>query len=182
MNKEQTILSLVPSQLQIDEAGRIWRTARRGGNPKRGGIRITPSPRHRAEYIQRQGYLLVAVTIQNSRYVAGAHRIVWTYFNGAIPESLTINHKNGVKNDNRLENLELATMSQQRQHALQVLNVDRNRPKGSKHPKTKLLEADVLEIRRLRAEGMMVKTIALRYGMKPKAISAICNRRTWLHI
>ena len=176
------ILSLVPSQLQIDEQGRIWRIARRGGNPNRGGIRITPMPRHRAEYVERYGYLLIAATISNQRYVTGAHRVVWTHFNSPIPDGLTINHKNGNKEDNRPENLELATHSEQRRHALAVLNVNRNRPKGSKHPKTKLLEADVLEIRRLRSTGMMVKDIAVLYTMKKRAISAICTRRTWPHI
>lgn len=182
MNKEQTILSRVPSELEIDALGQIWRIARRGGNRLRGGIRITPMPRHRAEYRQRGGYLLVAVNVENVRYVAGAHRLVWTYFNGPIPDGHEINHKNGVKDDNRPENLEPATGSANRRHALEVLRVNRNRPKGSLHPKTKLTEADVIEIRRLRLNGMMVKDIAGQYAMKKRAISAICCRRTWQHI
>jgi hypothetical protein len=73
-------------------------------------------------------------------------------------------------------------MSQQRRHALDVLNVNRNRPQGSKHPKTSLHENDVRRMRRLRACGVMVKDIAAMYGMRPKAVSAICTRRTWKHI
>jgi len=87
-----------------------------------------------------------------------------------------------VKDDNRPENLELATYSEQRIHALEVLHVNHTHPKGSLHPKTHLLEADVLEIRRLRASGMMVKDLAARYGITSKGMSAICCRRTWLHI
>ncbi|MBU0643679.1 MAG: HNH endonuclease [Alphaproteobacteria bacterium] len=102
--------------------------------------------------------------------------------NVPIPASMTINHKDGVKTNNRPENLELATMSEQRRHALDVLSVARHHPTGSKHPKTTLMEADVLEIRRRRASGERVIDIAAAFCMKPKAISAICTGRTWTHI
>ena len=79
-------------------------------------------------------------------------------------------------------NLEVVTYSRNRRHALEVLHVNRNRPIGSRHPKTHLTEADVIEMRRLRATGMMVQEIAARYAMKERAVSAICVRRTWQHI
>lgn len=182
MNKEQMILSVVPSELRIDEAGRVWRVAVRGGRPDRGGFAVRPCEPRRAEYRQRQGYLLVAVTLSGTKYVTGAHRLVWTHLHGAIPPGLIVNHRNGVKDDNRPENLELATESENRYHALETLSARRHRPTGSAHPKTHITEADVIEIRRLRAAGEMVKAIAARYSMKPKAVSAICNRVTWKHI
>ena len=37
------------------------------------------------------------------------HRLVWTSFNGLIPEGLEINHRNEKKEDNSLANLELVT-------------------------------------------------------------------------
>lgn len=37
------------------------------------------------------------------------HRVVWEMFNGPIPEGLVINHINGVRGDDRIENLELVT-------------------------------------------------------------------------
>lgn len=37
------------------------------------------------------------------------HRIIWETFNGPIPEGYEINHKNEIRNDNRLENLEILT-------------------------------------------------------------------------
>lgn len=40
------------------------------------------------------------------------HRAVWEAFNGPILRGLEINHKNCVRDDNRLENLELVTSSQ----------------------------------------------------------------------
>lgn len=189
MDKETVFLRAVSrGELEIDSEGRIWRTAKRHGKgvlPGGGygpGTTTSPCLRVRGEYRDRLGYLLVAITVDGQRTVTGAHRIVWSSINGPIPKGVTINHKNGVKDDNRPKNLELATYSQQRRHALEVLNVRRNHPTGSKHPKTHLTEADVLKIRNLRAAGEMVKAIAADFEMKPKAISAICNRRTWTHI
>lgn len=37
------------------------------------------------------------------------HRMIWKAFNGDIPTGYEINHKNGIRDDNRLENLELLT-------------------------------------------------------------------------
>jgi len=183
MDKEELLLSLVSSGVfEIDAAGCIWRIKTCGGSPLRGGSWIRPCLRHRAEYRSRSGYLLVCANINGRRVATGAHRLVWAHRHGPIPNRLTINHLNGVKDDNRPENLELATYSEQRRHALDVLHVNRNRPTGSKHPKTHLQEEDVIEMRRLRQGGLAVKEIAARYCMKPKAVSAICRRRTWLHV
>lgn len=37
------------------------------------------------------------------------HRVIWFYFNGEIPKGMQIDHINGDKTDNRLENLRLVT-------------------------------------------------------------------------
>lgn len=46
-----------------------------------------------------------------------AHRLAWIYANGSIPENREIDHINGMKADNRLCNLRLATPMQQRANA-----------------------------------------------------------------
>lgn len=38
-----------------------------------------------------------------------AHRLIWVYVNGSIPENMEVDHINAVKTDNRIENLRLAT-------------------------------------------------------------------------
>ena len=37
------------------------------------------------------------------------HRVVYTEFVGGIPEGLIVDHKNAIKTDNRVENLQLLT-------------------------------------------------------------------------
>lgn len=182
MSREDVLLSLVKSgEMEIDAEGRIWRVKKRGGNPSR-NYAVRPCPRVRAEYPQRGGYLLVTTTINGKKTTASAHRVVWTHFNGPIPDGLTINHKNGIKDDNQPANLETATYSDQRRHAINTLDVNRNRPKGELNPHAQLTAYQVIAVRALRVNGTPVKEIARMYGMKPRAISAICHRRTWKHI
>ena len=45
------------------------------------------------------------------------HRLVWEAVHGPVPEGYEINHINGIKNDNRLANLELVTHQENMQHA-----------------------------------------------------------------
>ena len=40
------------------------------------------------------------------------HRVIWELFNGPIPNGMEIDHINGIRDDNRIENLRLATKSQ----------------------------------------------------------------------
>jgi hypothetical protein len=57
------------------------------------------------------GYIRVGI---NGKQIM-AHRIIWEMFNGAIPDGLQIDHINEVKDDNRIENLQLVTNKQNQQ-------------------------------------------------------------------
>lgn len=56
-----------------------------------------------------KGYLQLHTSRNGKCLDKSVHRLVWETFNGEIPEGLQIDHKNSVRDDNRLENLQLLT-------------------------------------------------------------------------
>jgi hypothetical protein len=49
----------------------------------------------------------IKVRIDGKQY--SAHRLIWIMHNGNIPDGLQIDHINGIRDDNRIGNLRLAT-------------------------------------------------------------------------
>lgn len=53
------------------------------------------------------GYLFFTLSKNNKRIYPRIHRLVYETFVGPIPKGYDIHHINGIKTDNRLENLEM---------------------------------------------------------------------------
>ena len=66
------------------------------------------------------GYIRISFKYNEKITHIFAHRAIWIYFNGEIPEGLEPNHKSGVKFNNRLSNLELVTRSENQLHAYRI--------------------------------------------------------------
>ena len=171
---------------EIDESGNVWRLAQR-----RRGSRWDPNTeivirieRRRAENRTSLGYLQVRVMTNLKRHQSLAHRLVWRHFHGPIPPGLTINHRNGVKDDNRPENLELATYAEQTRHSHFVLGnrCPRFEQDGEANAMAKLRAGAVREIRRRRAGGEPLKSIAEDFGVSDRAISKIALGQRWRSI
>lgn len=52
----------------------------------------------------------VHVKIKNKTYKA--HRLAWVYVNGDLPDGYVIDHVNHVRDDNRIDNLRIATVKE----------------------------------------------------------------------
>lgn len=115
------------------------------------------------------------------------HRLVAQAF---IPNPLnlpTVNHRDGVKVNNYVGNLEWATYSDNMRHSWTDLQSYRNRvaksPRGEANKSAKLTTADVLEIRRTYVKDQMgTHRLAKKYGVSKPAIRAILRRKTWAHV
>lgn len=180
-NEEFVYQSVLNGDLQIDTEGRIWRVCKRGWDRWKGVAISRPCRRVRAE-LDSGDYFQVRAMFDGTRVYALAHRLVWRHFNGPIPVSLTINHKDGRKKRNVPNNLEPATYSEQRYHAIQVLGAKHADFTGEKHPQALTTEKRVLEMRQRRRAGERVKDLAQEFGMSAKTASGICRGCTWRHL
>lgn len=53
---------------------------------------------------------------------------------------------------------------------------------GSRNGAAVFTEDDILRMRRMAAEGMLQKEIAVIFGIRPCSVSRIVNRKAWTHI
>lgn len=162
--------AVVNGELLIDNKGQVWRVAVRKGNRWSGRTHVVPCKKRRAEH-KTASYLQVRLMVSGTRVSASAHRLVWRHFNGPIPEGLTINHKNGVKTDNRPENLEAMTYAENLKHAYRMGLKDQS---GQTNPAAILADTQVEVIRQTYAEGQTTQAaLAERYGVTFQTISDI---------
>lgn len=105
------------------------------------------------------------------------HRLIWIYFNGKIPDGMQINHKNGIKTDNRLCNLEVVTPYENIKHSIE--KGLRCSPKGHKHCHAKLTEKEAEEIK---YSSDRTSFLAHKYNISLPTVCGIRSGRTWKHI
>lgn len=165
-------------ELEILPDGTVWRITKKGWDRWQQRTVSRPCKRVRAENSTgKREYFQVRVMWDKVRYYCQAHRLVWLHFHGPIPEGMTINHKNGIKTDNRPDNLELATHSEQQIHAARTLRVGHAcNQSDEKNSMSKLTNAQVIEIRKRRATGEMLKSIARDFNVTYQTISKIARK------
>jgi len=124
------------------------------------------------------GYPTVSLKKHGKVKLAKVHRLVLLSFQG--PSSLQVNHKNGIKDDNRLENLEYCTASENLKHAFSIGLASQL---GSRNAQAKVTEEDVREIRKALAEGSTtIKAVAKKYNIARTTVSQIKTGINWGHV
>jgi hypothetical protein len=74
-----------------------------------------------AANVKNNGYKRVSLCRPGRVYEVNVHRLVAKAFISNPQNKKTVNHKNGIRTDNRVENLEWATMSEQMKHSIHRL-------------------------------------------------------------
>ena len=120
---------------------------------------------------------------RQERYNILLHRLIWICANGDIPDKIEVNHKNGIKDDNRLNNLELTTKSENALHSRRVLGNKGGVLIGENSSNSKLKKWQVLEIRARYIKGIVtLKMLAKEYGVSWPTIADIIKRKNWKEI
>lgn len=131
--------------------------------------------------ISRNGYKRTRLYKDGDGVSHNIHRLVAMTFIDNPDGKPTVNHKNGIKTDNRTVNLEWNTFSENQTHGYRMgLNKG---PRGELCGHAKLTEKDVREIRRRYKEGgIFQRELGEEYGITRSSIGAIVRRKSWKHI
>ena len=106
------------------------------------------------------------------------HKLVAEAFICNPENKVYVNHLDGDKSNNNVNNLEWCTAKENCQHAI-LNNLFGIPVKGENHCRAKLKEKEVLEIRKSK---LKVKEIAKLYNISLRNVRNILARDSWKHI
>lgn len=139
------------------------------------GVIYHKNGRRLSQYFNN-GYKRVSlVTNSGKRKDFAVHRIVGEVFIPNPEDKPFINHINGVKDDNRVENLEWCTPKENSQHAVKaglMLRLEN-------HPRTSLTKEKVVEIYKRLLQGETSIRLSEEYNLTPSCVADISKRRSW---
>jgi hypothetical protein len=169
-------------------ATKVWRevpgTDGRYSVSSCGRVRSEPGGRRRGGSIVRaapdnRGYVRFSVRVPGGRLTLHVHSLVALLFIGPRPNGLGVNHKNGIKTDNRVENLEYVTPGENSRHAS---THGLYRPsRGDRHYKAKL-SAEAVAYIRASYPAKSLGELAVLFGVSKTTVCRVAKRRGWKHL
>lgn len=126
------------------------------------------------------GYSTIALCVNKKCSSKKIHRLVMLTFIG--PSNLQVNHIDGNKLNNCLNNLEYCTQRDNIKHAHILGLRDNCYKKGSSNSQAKLTEQDIPIIRQLLVDGVSKTEIARTYHVDRKVIYNIQHKKRWRHV
>lgn len=159
---------------EVSDYGRVRSKARFSQQKGRWGTAMVRFPaKDMRVFTQPAGYKYICLCLNGVPTKHLLHRLVLLAFVG--PSELQCNHKDGEKANNRLDNLEYCTATENLRHCIDVLGKKRGEGVGNS-----VLTEDA--VRAIRLDGRPIKEIAASYGVSYQAIHMVKSRRNWGHV
>ncbi len=164
---------------EVSNLGRVRRVAA-GPGTYPGRVLATPIPKPTSPGNERNAYPRACLQqAERGQIALKVHRLVALAFIGPPPEGKPfVNHKNGVKRDNRLENLEWCSAAENSAHSV----ASGFQPAGVELPQSKLTDEGVVCAVILRLAGWKGKEIARRLGVSTVTANKAASGRSWRHV
>lgn len=132
-----------------------------------------------AKQTQSRGYMVIGVTMGGRKTTVGVHRLVAMEYCDGYSDGMQVNHKNGIKHDNRAENLEWVTPTQNMKHAFSTGLANSS---GERNSMAKLNRKSVEQIRSMARAGASSASIASLFGVCYATVNYIKNNKTWKEV
>lgn len=130
--------------------------------------------------LNKYGYPTLGLWNCGKRTDCVIHRLVAKAFIENPNDYEQVNHLDGDKTNNHVDNLEWCDGFRNIQHAYELGLIPLQ--KGESHGGHKLTDNAVREIRRLRKCGYKYSEIAIHYNVSDRTIGQICRGENWTHI
>lgn len=129
------------------------------------------------------GYFRVSLCKNSRIYWKRVSRLILETFVGPCPARMECCHNNGIKTDNRLENLRWDTRSNNIKDAIKHRTHCSLYQRGETSPAVKLKEKDVRMIIYMYRTGLFLqREIAKIFNVGRQNIGSIINKKSWKHI
>lgn len=158
---------------EISNFGKVKSLARKGKGSRNTDIILSPG-------MGGSGYYFVYLCKNGTNKMFMIHRLVAINFLDNPENKREVNHINGIKTDNRLENLEWVTPSENILHGIRLGIM--NTAKGSQKKNSLFTEDEVRKIKIRLNNGEIGFRIAKELGVDKGVISSIRRGKTWKHV
>ncbi|AYP68230.1 HNH endonuclease [Bacillus phage vB_BcoS-136] len=130
--------------------------------------------------VHKNGYCEVVLKLNGRQKTYKVHRLVALAFIQNPENKLQVNHLDGNKENNNIDNLEWSTNGENQLHSR---DIGLCKERGETHYRAKLTDLDVLKIREMYAtKKYTYKSISEKFNISLSVVESVVKRRTWKHI